>query len=347
MAGRDIIVIGASAGGVEALTGLVAALPGDLPAAVLVTVHIPPYAVSTLPDILSRAGALPAAHALDGELLQNGRVYIAPPNYHLLLEDGAVRLSLGPRVNHTRPAVDPLFLSAARIYGPRVIGIVLSGMLDDGTAGLQEIKAQGGVAVIQDPQEALFRSMPQSALEHAAADYVLPVSEMGAILRRLTQGQEQTQGQKQIQPQAPPEQEGLDAMTDGTPAEEAVEEDIAAQEQGERDGMLTVYTCPECGGSLWQANAGTLVRFRCHTGHVLSGTTLFAEQTENIEKSLWYAVRSLRDKARLARQLAHDAWERGAALTAERFEEKGQLNNAHAEVVERMIQANAALDEVA
>lgn len=135
-------------------------------------------------------------------------------------------------------------------------------------------------------------------------------------------------------------------MTDKTPpAEEAVEEDIAAQEQGERDGMLTVYTCPECGGSLWQADAGTLVRFRCHTGHVLSGATLFAEQAENIEKSLWYAARSLRDKARLARQLANDARSRGSAFTAERFDAKGQLDDAHAAALEGMIQANAAVDE--
>ena len=131
-------------------------------------------------------------------------------------------------------------------------------------------------------------------------------------------------------------------MTDETPpAEETVEEDIAAQEQGERDGMLTVYTCPECGGSLWQANAGTLVRFRCHTGHVLSGATLFAEQGENIEKSLWYAARSLRDMARLARQLANDARERGFAFTAERFEAKGQLDDAHADALERIIQVSA------
>ena len=336
MAGRDIIVIGASAGGVEALTGLVTALPGGLSAAVFVTVHIPPYAVSSLPEILSRAGTLPAAHALDGEPVQNGRIYIAPPNHHLLLQDGAVHLSLGPRVNHTRPAVDPLFMSAAQVYGPRVIGIVLSGMLDDGTAGLQEVKAQGGVALIQDPQEALFRSMPQSALEHTAVDYILPVSEMGAVLRRLNEGQ------------APPKQEGYHAMTEETPpAEETVEEDIVAQEQGDRNGMLTVYTCPECGGSLWQVNAGSLVRFRCHTGHVLSGPTLFAEQSENIEKSLWYAFRSLRDKARLARQLAHDARERGAALTAERFEAKAGIDDGHASALERMIEANAALDEAA
>lgn len=346
MNGRDIIVIGASAGGIEALTGLMAGLPPDLPAAIFVTVHVPPYAVSSLPDILSRAGALPAAHALDGEAVRHGRVYIAPPDHHLLLEDGVVHLSLGPRINHTRPAIDPLFLSAARVYGPRVIGIVLSGMLDDGTAGLQEVRAQGGVAVIQNPQEALFRSMPQSVLEHGDADYVLPISEMGPVLRRLTQYQ--TPPQLLPEQEALPEQEGASAVSNETPpAEETVEEDIAAQEQGERDGMLTVYTCPECGGSLWQANAGTLVRFRCHTGHVLSGATLFTEQAENIEKSLWYAARSLRDKARLARQLANDARARGAAFTAERFEEKGQMDDAHASSLEGMIQVNAALDEAA
>ena len=337
MTGQDIIVIGASAGGVEALTELLAGLPAGLPAAVFVTVHIPPYAVSSLPDILSRAGALPAAHAQDGEPLQNGRIYVAPPNHHLLLEDGTVRLSLGPRVNHSRPAIDPLFLSAARVYGPRVAGIVLSGMLDDGTAGLQEIKAQGGVALVQDLEEALSRSMPKSALEHVAVDYVLPVSEMGPVLFRLTQSPHE---QELLQ-----EQQG-DPMPDETPpAQEIVEENIAAQEQGERNEMLTVYTCPECGGSLWQTNAGTLVRFRCHTGHVMSGATLFTEQAENIEKSLWYAARSLRDKARLARQLAHDARRRGSALTAEHFEAKGQMDDTYADALESMIQANAEVNQ--
>ena len=327
------VMIGASAGGVEALTGLVAGLPSGLPAAVFVTVHIPPYAVSALPDILSRAGALPAAHALAGEQVQNGRGYVAPRNYHLLLEDGVIQLSLGPRVNHTRPAVDPLFQSAARVYGPRVASIVLSGMLDDGTAGLQEIKAQGGTAFVQDPQEALFGSMPQSALDHTDVDYVLPVPEMGAVLSRLTQAR------------ALPEQKGSPAMpADTPPGQELVEQDVAAQEQGERNGMLTIYTCPECGGSLRQANAGSLVRFRCHTGHVMSGATLFAEQAAQIEKSLWYAVRSLRDKARLARQLAYDARNRGSALTAERFEAKAQTDDAHAEALENMIEASAALN---
>ena len=253
------------------------------------------------------------------------------------LEDGLVRLSLGPRVNHTRPAVDPLFQSAARVYNSRVVGIVLSGMLDDGTAGLQEIKRQGGAALAQNPQEALFRSMPQSAVEHVALDYVLPVSEMGAVLRRLAQGK--------ARPKQDTELERRNAMTENAPpAEDAVEEDIAAQEQGERDGMLTIYTCPECGGSLWQVNAGSLVRFRCHTGHVMSGVTLFTEQGENIEKSLWYAVRSLRDKARLARQLAHDARQRGSPHAAERFEAKAQLDDSHATALERMIEANAAVD---
>ncbi len=339
MAGHDIVVVGASAGGIEALTGLFAGLPSGLPAAVFVTVHIAPFAVSSLPDILSRAGPLPAAHAQDGERVQNGRVYVAPPNYHMLLEDDLVCLSLGPRVNHTRPAIDPLFQSAARAYGPRVAGIVLSGMLDDGTAGLQEIKARGGTALVQDPQEASSPSMPSSALEHAPIDYILPVAEMGAVLLRLA---------LEAPGQPPLQKKGLIAMAaDMPPVEEIVEETIASQEQGERDGMLTVFTCPECGGSLWQANAGSLLRFRCHTGHVMSGATLFAEQSENIEKTLWYAARSLRDKARLGRQLAHDAQERNFALSAVRFEAKAQVDDAHAEALENMIKAHAALDEAA
>ena len=175
--------------------------------------------------------------------------------------------------------------------------------------------------------------MPKSALEHVAVDYVLRVSQMGAVLRSLTQ--------------APlTAQEGNPVMPDETPpGQETVEETVAAQEQGERDGMLTVYTCPECGGSLWQVNAGSLVRFRCHTGHVLSGATLFTEQAENIDKSLWHAARSLRDKARLARQLAQDARGRGDGATAESFEEKGQTDDLHADMLERMIQANAEVDQ--
>ena len=184
--GHDIIVVGASAGGVEALGELVSLLPADLPAAVFIVLHIPAYGTSVLPGILSRRGPLPAVHPADGEAIRQGRIYVAPPDHHLLLEkDGTVRLTRGPHENGHRPAVDTLFRSAARAYGPRVIGVVLTGTLDDGTAGLQVVKRRGGLAVVQDPEEALFASMPRAAIEAVAVDHVAALAEIGSTLARL------------------------------------------------------------------------------------------------------------------------------------------------------------------
>jgi two-component system chemotaxis response regulator CheB len=185
MPGHDIIVVAASAGGVETLCKLASGLPPDLPAAVFVVLHIPPHATSFLPSILSRAGPLPAAHPNDGQAIEHGRIYVAPPDSHLLVKRGHIHLGHGPRENGHRPAADPLFRTAARAYGPRVVGVVLSGNLDDGTAGLLAVKVRGGVAIVQDPSEALYSGMPASASENVAVDWVLPVSEMAALLARL------------------------------------------------------------------------------------------------------------------------------------------------------------------
>ena len=185
MPGHDIIVVGASAGGVEALTSLVRDLPPDLPAAVFVVLHFPPHATSMLPAILNRAGTLPAHHAEDGEAIAHGHIYVAPPDRHLLVEQGVVRVVADPRENGHRPAIDPLFRSAARAHGRRVAGVVLSGTLDDGTAGLQAVKTGGGVAIAQDPTEALYPGMPLSAVENVAVDRVLPVAAIAAYLVQL------------------------------------------------------------------------------------------------------------------------------------------------------------------
>jgi two-component system chemotaxis response regulator CheB len=185
MLGHDIIVVGASAGGVQALTKLASGLPRNLPAAVFVVLHIAPQAASVLPILLSRAGPLPAAHPFDGEAIEHGRIYIAPPDWHLQLKPGCIHLTQGAKENYLRPAADPLFRTAAQAYGPRVVGVVLSGNLHDGTAGLQAVKGKGGVTVCQNPAEALYSGMPLSACENVEVDWVLPVSEIAAVLARL------------------------------------------------------------------------------------------------------------------------------------------------------------------
>src|SRR5262245_32648369 len=185
MANHDIIVLGASAGGIEALTDLVPQLPAALPVAIFVVVHLPPHSPSILPRLLTQAGPLPATHATDGEAIQPGHIYVAPPDFHLLLTPGTVRVVRGPQENLCRPAIDPLFRSAAAAYGPRAIGVILTGSLRDGTAGLLTIKQRGGVAVVQDPADALFPNMPRSALEYVDVDYCVPLAELAGVLARV------------------------------------------------------------------------------------------------------------------------------------------------------------------
>jgi two-component system, chemotaxis family, protein-glutamate methylesterase/glutaminase len=185
----NIIAIGASAGGLEPLRQLVAGLPSGFAAAVFIVWHVSPTHPSLLPQILQFDGKLPVAHAQNGEIIQSGRIYVAPPDYHLLVEDGCVRLYHGPKENHSRPAIDPLFRTAAEVYGERVIGVVLTGMLFDGTAGLIAIKRHGGIAIVQDPAEAKYPSMPRSAIGHDHPDYVLPIAQIAEELRRLVQGE--------------------------------------------------------------------------------------------------------------------------------------------------------------
>ena len=185
--GHDVIAVGASAGGVEALIDLVRDLPEDLPAAIFVVLHVAATETSALPRILARHSPLPVKHAVDGEPIVLGQIYVAPPDRHLLVHEDHVRVVRGPRENNHRPAVDPLFRSAALAYGPRVVGVVLSGSLDDGAAGLQAISLAGGIGIVQDPEDALYRGMPENAIAADEPDYVVPLDEVADILRRLTQ----------------------------------------------------------------------------------------------------------------------------------------------------------------
>jgi len=306
MATKDIVVIGASAGGMGALERLVAGLPADLPAAVFVVWHLSPGVRSVLPAVLSKAGPLPAAHPKDGDPVKSGRIYVAPNDHHMLLERGYIRVTKGPKENRFRPAVDPLFRSAAYIYSTRSIGVVLSGALDDGTAGLWAIKLRGGTAIVQDPADAMHRSMPLSALDNVEVDYTVPVGQIGPLLGRLTR-----------EPAAPepllPAEERSRMEAEIKIAREVdprVEEILAY-------GQLSPFTCPECHGVLSMFRDGNIIRFRCHTGHAVSSGTLLESATEQVEQRLLDAVRALDETIMLLNQLGEEFAKKGNTASAE------------------------------
>jgi two-component system, chemotaxis family, protein-glutamate methylesterase/glutaminase len=272
VAEHDIFVVGASAGGVEALQELAGQLPAGFPGSLLVVMHLLPRTRSFLPDILGRSGPLSAAPAADGERLQRGQIYIAPPDHHLVIERDHVHLSRGPKEQHHRPCINVTFRSAALAYGERVTGIVLTGELDDGTAGLWEVKRRGGIAVVQNPENAPFPSMPLSALREVEADYIVDVSEMGALLTRLANGQE---GRKSV------------------PVEVVMEE-----------RRLTDLTCPDCRGTIWETLRGKNREYRCRVGHTYSPKAMLAEHFAAQEKALYAAMVALEEGASLANRLA-------------------------------------------
>lgn len=324
MAGHDIIVVGASAGGVEALMTLVRDLPADLPAAIFVVLHIPAQEPSLLPTILNRAGRLIALHPKDGEEIKYGHMYVAPPDHHLLLEEGYIRIVRGPKENRHRPAVDPLLRSAARAYGPRVIGVVLTGALDDGTAGLLAVKRRGGVTVVQDPKEALYPGMPQSAVKHVQIDYCLSLTKIGLLLLHLSQ--QPVSGATQY------------------PLSEEMEKEvkIAAMETNalndhEQVGNPSTFSCPECGGVLWELQDGALLRFRCRTGHAFSPESVLAEQSEELERALWVALKTLEEKVSLSRRMAQQAHSHGREWLARNFEEKLREAEEHATLLRKLL----------
>jgi len=311
MQGHDIIVIGFSAGGIEPLLQLVADLPSDLPAALFVVHHFPAHSISALPSILSRTADLPVRVARNGEPVAPGHIYVGRPDRHLLLAPGRIRLTRGPREHGNRPALDPLFRSAARSYGPRVIGVILSGTLDDGTVGLHAIKSAGGLAVVQDPEQAAYPGMMQSALAHVEVDHVVSAGEMGALLARLTREPAVLSGAL-----VPAD---LDPELDPDRPEPAMV-GTAALRRPTLPGVPSTLTCPECGGSLFEEEKAGLLHFRCHVGHAFSEETLMAVQAQALEGALWAAVRALEEKAELGRRLAERAEVRGWRQSAARFE---------------------------
>jgi two-component system chemotaxis response regulator CheB len=326
---RFLIVMGASAGGVEALTRVVHDLPQDIPAAVFVTIHFPPTGTSALARILSRAGKLTATHAVDGQRIQEGHIYIAPPDHHLLIFRERMRLYRGPRENGNRPAVDPMFRSAALAFGPRVIGVVMSGNLDDGTSGLLAVKRRGGIAVVQHPEEALFPSMPQSAVDHVPVDHVVKLNQMPALLNELAH-------------RTPVAEQPMES--DDTDKEVQFSEVDMARiaDADSHPGVLAPFGCPDCGGTLWELREGELVRFRCRVGHAWTSEALLASQSETLDAALWTALRALEESAALSEQLADRAQRRGNARLAERLADNALLASRRADVIRSVLVADRA-----
>jgi two-component system chemotaxis response regulator CheB len=294
---KDIIVIGASAGGVEVLTALVAGLPADLQASVFIVLHVGASDPSILASILQNRSKLPVTEARDGEAIRKGHVYVARPDYHLLVEADTIALARGPKENRSRPAIDALFRSACHAHGPRVIGVVLTGMLDDGSSGLWWVKKRGGTAIVQDPEDAQAPSMPRHALAHVQADHVVPASAIPALLARLSR------------------EEAIAAVVD--PSQE-LETEVAISREGRalqlgvmELGPITRYTCPECHGCLVALKSPGVRRFRCHTGHAYSINTLLAEVTEFVGEALWTSIRAIEESAMLLDQMARELEEKG------------------------------------
>lgn len=290
MPGKDIVVIGASAGGIEVLQRLAAALPLDFAASIFVVIHTAPHSPGVLAAILDAAGPLSATNAKHGERFTPGHIYVAPPDHHLLVTPQRIELTRGPRENRFRPAIDPLFRSAAQTYGPRVVGVILTGGLDDGTSGLWAVKKLGGTSVIQDPAEALAPSMPLSAQKHVPIDYVVRIDELAPLLVRLAA--------------MPADAQEGDIVV---PEDVKIEVDIASEDKATEAGVLKLgepsyYACPECHGVLLQMKDAAPLRFRCHTGHAYTLESLLSEMDDVIEDSLWNAIRALEERGMLLEQ---------------------------------------------
>lgn len=313
MAYKDIVVVGASMGGIEALQTLVRGLPEDFKGSVFIVLHTAPSSPNNLDRILGRAGPLPVRNARDWDPIELGQIYVAPADHHMLIErSGYVRLSRGPKENRFRPAIDPLFRSAARGYGRRVVGVVLTGFLDDGTAGLWSIKERAGMTVVQSPEEAIAPAMPLSALRHVEVDFCVRLKEMGPLLARLAVTAVDEKGEK-------PVSEDLETEV------KIAQEDNAISSGILKWGEPSLFACPECHGVLMQLKEGANLRFRCHTGHAYSLETLLSEITESTESTLWNAVRSVEESILLMKRIAKQLQEHGHKPEAQAFQQKIQV----------------------
>ncbi|HVG42932.1 MAG TPA: chemotaxis protein CheB [Chitinophagaceae bacterium] len=326
MSKKNIIVIGASAGGVIALVELFKSIPNDFEGYIFVVQHLSPFSPSMLPQIISRSSHLKAVHPKDGDKIKINTIYIAPPDHHLLIEKDKVMVKKGPKENRFRPSIDALFRSAAYSYGSRVVGVVLSGLLDDGTSGLWSIKRKGGTTLIQDPKDAEFPSMPLNVLEYVDVDHSIAMTEMGDLLNCIT---------KEIATEtALLSEEEMDRLK--------VEVNIAAQdnafEMGVLDkGALTPLTCPECNGALVKFTEGKIVRFRCHTGHAFTDSALLAGVTKAIEENMWKTVKGLEEAIMILENTAKQFEKQGKSKVAKAFSQKAKETHHRSQHLRKQI----------
>lgn len=318
----DIIVIGSSAGGVEALRQIVGELDDDLPASLFIVQHVAPDSPFLLPQILDRDSPLPVAAAVDGEAIRPGRILLAPPDQHLLLNEHHVRLRRGPHENRSRPAIDPLFRSAAATFNGRAAGVVLTGLLNDGSSGLLAIRRCGGVTIVQEPGDADFPEMPRNAFAAAAPEHCVPLAEIASLVNRLARE---------------PARPGVIIPTDILLEVAMAEGRPAGTETREQMGVPSVFGCPECGGTLWEMLGDNLLRYRCRVGHAYTGETLLSEQGERQEAALWAAIRALEERAQLLTKLAQNAEAAGASRLISNYEERSRTALEQALVLRELL----------
>jgi two-component system chemotaxis response regulator CheB len=290
---RDIVVVGASAGGIEALKAFVKDLPADFKGSIFIVLHVPSYSETRLPWILSKVGNIEAVLPDDGEEIEPGKIYVAPNDHHMLLQEGKIVVKRGPKENRFRPAIDALFRSAAYVYGSRVIGIILSGLLDDGASGIWTIKQMGGTVIVQEPEDAEQPQLPKNVLQYVVPDYTLAAIDMGPIVAGLVKEPAPTKKNLTQEELQRLEMEVVIATKDN------------AFEMGVMNmGELTTFTCPECAGTLVRLEEADMIRFRCHTGHAYTASSLASEVTESVEAKLWQSMRALEEVNMLMNKIA-------------------------------------------
>jgi two-component system chemotaxis response regulator CheB len=330
---RDIVVVGGSAGSIDVLRTIVRDLPENFPCSIFIVIHLASDSPTMLDAILSRWGRLPAILPLDKDPIRSGRIYIARPDHQMTLEDGRVRVLRGPRENRHRPAIDPLFRTAAREYGPRVIGVIVSGLLDDGSAGLYAVKERGGIAIVQDPRDAARDQMPLHAIQYAKPQYVLRTREIVPNLVQLVNFEQR----KTEMPKRSRNAQGTstNGKKNGSKVSTKPEANLTVSYPEESDGVPSVFACPECHGVLWELKDKELVRFRCRVGHSYGPDSLSKELSTNSEGALWAAMRALEEKAAMQRRIADGIG--GSKLLTRRLRDQSEADDANARLIRAMI----------